>query len=327
MSQAMMNQTTCSQTANHATSHHPAAAVASLPGRLFSSAVRGGFTVIEILVVIVIIGILVGLLVPGMMSATRRAREFAIEQEIAQLTSSLETFKAKYGFYPPDFTGITTIDQFLPYLNRIAPNHQETSTTIANWWGAVGSKLAVYGPQASYVFWLSGLSKNKQYPLTNNITLQPLEAFNVGTIEREVFFEFKQDRLYDPATVELIGKSPNTIATYSQFTGACQPIVYFEVKRLSAISFTLPVDLSSFVTVTTADGNCKLFPYFVEKGTQVEFLNKDKFQLFAPGTDARFGAGPPDYANAPNLSNSLTPRDRDNLTNFSEGRLELLQLN
>lgn len=283
--------------------------------------VSAGFTLIEVLVVIVIIGILVGLLVPGVMSASRRAREFAIESDIAQLSSSLDAFKTKYGFYPPDFTAITTVDQFLPFLNRVAPNHAEGPNLVA-WWNQVGQKLNQAGPQASYVFWLSGLAKNKQYPLTGG-TGVPLPAYNVGTVEREVFYDFKGERLYDPATLEPTSKSTNTIATYSQFTGACQPIVYFEVKRLAGMSLTLPVNISLYVTVRTSEGDCLLFPYFQVKGSQAEFMNKDKFQLIAPGMDSLFGLKQPvPYKNAPNLS-EVTPRDRDNLTNFSEGRLEL----
>jgi type II secretion system protein G len=283
--------------------------------------VSAGFTVIEVLVVIVIIGILIGLLVPGLMSASRRSREFAIESDIAQLTSSLEAFKTKYGFYPPDFTGITTPEQFIPYLNRVAPNHAE-GPNLAAWWTQVGQKLNQAGPQASYVFWLSGLAKNKQYPLTGG-TGVPLPAYNVGTVEREIFYDFKAERLYDPATLELTGKSTNTIATYSQFSGACQPIVYFEVKRLSGVTLTLPVNLSLYVTVKTSEGDCLLFPYFQVNGVQTAFMNKDKFQLIAPGLDSLYGLKQPaPYKNAPNLS-EVTPRDRDNLTNFSEGRLEL----
>jgi hypothetical protein len=52
-------------------------------------------------------------------------------------------------------------------------------------------------------------------------------------------------------------------------------------------------------------------------------MNQDKFQLIAPGMDSLFGVNQPaPYKNSPNLSEA-TPRDRDNLTNFSEGRLEL----
>lgn len=316
MSQAMMNHTACNQTANPSKT-----AACSRHGRLLSRAVHNGFTLIEVLVVIVIIGILVGLIVPGVMSAAKRSREFAIENDIAQLSSSLEAFKTKYGFYPPDFTGITTPEQFLPFLNRIAPNHAE-GPNLVTWWNQVGQKLNQAGPQASYVFWLSALAKNKQYPLTGG-TGAPLPAFNVGTVEREIFFDFKTDRLYDPATLQLTGKSTNTIATYSQFTGACQPIVYFDVKRLQGLPLTLPVNISLYVTVKTSDGDCLLFPYFVVNGTQPEFMNQDKFQLIAPGMDSLFGVNQPaPYKNSPNLSEA-TPRDRDNLTNFSEGRLEL----
>jgi prepilin-type N-terminal cleavage/methylation domain-containing protein len=268
-------------------------------------AARRGFTLIELLVVIVIIGILVGLIVPGVMSAYRRSQEFAIEQEVNQLSLAIEAFKTKYGFYPPDFTRITTVNEFVPYLNRIAPNHSETANLNA-WWTQVGSKLNAAGPQSSYVFWLSGLAKNKQYPLTGN-TGNPLPAYNVGNVEREVFYDFKTDRLRDPVNpAVLVGTNNAPIATYSQFSGTCLPFVYFEIKSLT----TIPAPYA----VNTSNGIYNLSPY--NNGT--EFYNKDKFQLIAPGMDSLFSAT---AANTPNVANA-NPRERDNITNFSEGRLE-----
>ena len=292
----------------HRTDSKPAAAIrpsASGATPVAPSLARRGFSLIELLVVIVIIGILVGLLVPGVMSAYRRSQEFAIEQEVNQLSLAIEAFKTKYGFYPPDFTRITDVNQFIPYLNRIAPNHSESSNLTA-WWTQVGSKLQAAGPQSSYVFWLSGLAKNKQYPLTGN-TGNPLPAYNVGTVEREVFFDFKGDRLRDPLNPSvLVGTNNALVATYSQFTGTCLPFVYFELKSLT----TVPAPYA----VSTSNGTYNLSPY--NNGS--EFFNKDKFQLIAPGMDSLFSATP---ANTPNIGN-CNPRERDNITNFSEGRLE-----
>jgi prepilin-type N-terminal cleavage/methylation domain-containing protein len=316
---------------NPAAPIRPSAAGGSSAAASGPGLARRGFSLIELLVVIVIIGILVGLLVPGVMTAYRRSQEFAIEQEVNQLSLAIEAFKTKYGFYPPDFTRITDVNQFIPYLNRIAPNHSE-SANLTTWWTQVGSKLNAAGPQSSYVFWLSGLAKNKQYPLTGN-TGNPLPAYNVGTVEREVFFDFKSERLYYPLdlpsspagpypttmTTVITVQNPNRlvgeliknsyspmIATYSQFSGNCQPFVFFELKSLTV----LPAP--SFVNTSNALYN--LAPY--NNGS--EFFNKDKFQLIAPGMDSLFSAT---STNNPNIGN-CNPRERDNITNFSEGRLE-----
>lgn len=62
---------------------------------------RPGFTLVELLVVITVIGILIALLVPVIAGAVRRAREAQVAAEINTLAQSLQSFKTKYGDFPP----------------------------------------------------------------------------------------------------------------------------------------------------------------------------------------------------------------------------------
>ncbi len=62
---------------------------------------RRGFTLVEILVVIIIVAILVGLLLPVIAGAVRTAKNAAVSSEINLLAQALESFKARYGQYPP----------------------------------------------------------------------------------------------------------------------------------------------------------------------------------------------------------------------------------
>lgn len=62
---------------------------------------RSGFTLVELLVVIVILGILIGLLVPVIIGAVNRANEARVSAEINSIAQSLASFKNKYGDYPP----------------------------------------------------------------------------------------------------------------------------------------------------------------------------------------------------------------------------------
>ncbi|MFI5460505.1 MAG: type II secretion system protein [Isosphaerales bacterium] len=62
---------------------------------------RGGFTMVEILMVVVIISILLALLLPAINAAMRTARNAAASAEINQLATAVENFRSKYGDYPP----------------------------------------------------------------------------------------------------------------------------------------------------------------------------------------------------------------------------------
>ena len=148
-----------------------------------SIAQRVGFTLVELLMVIVIIGILISMLVVAVNPVLQRSREFAVSTEMKQMNLAIENFQNKYGFYPPSFTGfLNTPDgvdpdpahaaQLLPFLNKISPNHREATpgflgglSRLEVWWNGIGSKL---DDRSSLVFWLNGLGNNKQFPITGN---------------------------------------------------------------------------------------------------------------------------------------------------------------
>ena len=61
----------------------------------------GGFTLIEMLVVIVILGMLMSLAVVGVTSALRTARANKTEAMIGNLTGACESYRTIWGDYPP----------------------------------------------------------------------------------------------------------------------------------------------------------------------------------------------------------------------------------
>lgn len=60
-----------------------------------------GFTLIELLVVLLIVGILIGLLVPAITGAYKRGQIAAEITEMNTLSTQLESFKQRFGVYPP----------------------------------------------------------------------------------------------------------------------------------------------------------------------------------------------------------------------------------
>ena len=89
----------------------------SLPSR------RRAFTLIELLVVISIIGVIAGLTL-GVAKAVGKTRKIAVAKgELAQIQIALESYKAKYGVYPPG-------NEFgEPKLNQL---YYELSGTVTN---------------------------------------------------------------------------------------------------------------------------------------------------------------------------------------------------
>ena len=70
----------------------------------FGRSRRFGFTLIELLTVIAIIAIVAALVVAGFSSVTPAKLKSRGNAELAALTTMIETYKAKKGFYPSDKT-------------------------------------------------------------------------------------------------------------------------------------------------------------------------------------------------------------------------------
>jgi prepilin-type N-terminal cleavage/methylation domain-containing protein len=62
---------------------------------------RTGFTLIELMVVVVVLALLIALLLPAINAAIRTSRDAAVASEINALSQALADFKNKYGEYPP----------------------------------------------------------------------------------------------------------------------------------------------------------------------------------------------------------------------------------
>ena len=66
-----------------------------------SPAPRLGFSLIELLIVIVIIGILMALIIPSISGVRRNVQQAAVSTEITQLDQAIMSFKTRFGVEPP----------------------------------------------------------------------------------------------------------------------------------------------------------------------------------------------------------------------------------
>jgi type II secretion system protein G len=60
-----------------------------------------GFTLIEMLIVIVVIAILAVIVIPRLMGATRKAKEATLKADLKQIRDAIESFEANTAAYPP----------------------------------------------------------------------------------------------------------------------------------------------------------------------------------------------------------------------------------
>ncbi|WP_372237516.1 MULTISPECIES: type II secretion system major pseudopilin GspG [Gammaproteobacteria] len=86
-----------------------------------------GFSLIEIMVVVVIIGILAALIVPRLMDRPDQARATAARQDIAALMQALKLYRLDNGRYPTNEQGLQALVNppaggAQPYLERLPPD-------------------------------------------------------------------------------------------------------------------------------------------------------------------------------------------------------------
>ncbi len=85
---------------------------------------RAGFTLLEIMVVIVILGLLAALVVPRLIGRTEEAKRTQVRLQIKNIEQALQLFKLDNGFYPSTEQGLTALVS-TPETGRIPKNYRK----------------------------------------------------------------------------------------------------------------------------------------------------------------------------------------------------------
>jgi general secretion pathway protein G len=85
---------------------------------------RSGFTLIEIMVVIVILGLLAALVVPKLIGRTEEAKKIQARVQIKNIEQALGLFKLDNGFFPTTDQGIEALVK-IPDAGRIPKNYRK----------------------------------------------------------------------------------------------------------------------------------------------------------------------------------------------------------
>jgi len=98
---------------------------------------KSGFTLVEILIVVVILGILAAIVIPQFTDASTQAKESALASDIQMMRSQLELYKIQHNDNLPDCTNQTTFEacmlgetdqygaaggEFGPYMSKMPSN-------------------------------------------------------------------------------------------------------------------------------------------------------------------------------------------------------------
>lgn len=113
-----------------------------------------GFTLLELLVVVMIIGLLTGVVAPRLMAHLQRSEVTTARAQLDSLDKSLQSFRIDMGRYPSDAEGLRAIvvspggsDSARwrgPYLNGVIPLDPWGSPYIYRERGTAGREVDLY---------------------------------------------------------------------------------------------------------------------------------------------------------------------------------------
>ena len=92
--------------------------------RYHKSEGQHGFTLIELMVVIVILGILAGLIIPRIMGRPEEARRMKARVQIESIETALKLYKLDNGSYPTTEQGLQALVE-APEIGQLARNWRE----------------------------------------------------------------------------------------------------------------------------------------------------------------------------------------------------------
>ena len=321
---------------------------------------RSGFTLIEVMIVIVILAILIGLLLPALANARTRVRQTQVRAEISQLENAIGAFKLRFGIEPPSrivlyedptvsggwapSSGSPSQDAIegLAILRQLWPSF--THTIQRDWDGdgtSTGGPFTLTQGEC-LVFFLGGMPSNtvvgsiKQFSLSG-FSKNPADPSLRGGTREGPFYEFKTDRMTDFG-------APGFPEYKDPFPGQTNPYLYFSSYDGSGYREQFTGVNAEYVggggpSLAYRQGSTVTTPSSSTNPT-APFKSKS-FQIISPGQDHQYGPGGPYVAGAtdplPAWSSSsfgsswagaaitvtTANRDveRDNITNFSGGLL------
>ena len=294
---------------------------------------RHGFSLIELLVVIVIIGILMALILPALNGARIRARITQVSTEISQLDNGIAKFKSAYNIEPPSSLYVPPIGGSWNAADRSKVRSIWPQFDFATNGGLGAGDFHLNGAEC-LVFFLGGVEDaTTTPPLVLGFSKNPRFPWSpAGTNREGPFYEFENGRFVDvdsDSLLEYIDPLPDQKTPYAYFSS--QGRSYTLVNDVDPMR-TLLSDQDDF-DIHGGTANLSDFSVVYLK-TQTPAIphRPDSFQIISPGIDFSYGVGGV-YSDGSELvdrdldsnstldPNELRAVEADNITNFSGGPL------
>lgn len=307
---------------------------------------RTGFTLIEIMVVVVIIGILAAILVPVLGGISQRAKEAAVKVEIGSLETAITDFRAEYGVNPPSHIHLfERATQWNAHprdkgtITRIWPRFFFGKNRDLNANGTPGEAdpdndgepgIHLSGAEC-LVFFLGGMTvfDNAGNPSMSGFSRNPADPFLrpqvLGETRKGPFFEFQTARLVDIDNYNTTG--PGTLGDrFPEYIDslANQTAPYLYLSSYNGRGYQ-PEDTWVF----NPHGGPPTNPHNPVGGygqSASSYWKPKSFQIISPGVGPHensvtgvyqpYGLG---GIYNPTNTELLSEQDGDNITNFSQG--------
>jgi general secretion pathway protein G len=289
---------------------------------------RGGFTLVELLVVILIIAMLAALLTSAVWRAQIAARNARITSEINNLDMAIKSYRDRNGEFFPDFALLSAnyADQVVArHIRRAypryggAPNYATLRVRVQASCGRnLGNPNAPINQRLdaaeSLVFFLGGVPNVNRIP--EGYSADPRDPFLAAARQSQripPLFDFAEEQLFD---ADNDGWPEFYPPGMNPATGG-MPYVYFSGDPRSGTY------IGAYIRAGAPANNvARPYGFTRDNINMASWVHPDTFQIIAAGLDNTYGT--PANLNAiplfPNGRN-YSQADMDNLTNFSRGTL------
>jgi len=291
---------------------------------------RLGFTMVEMMMVIVIIGILMAIAIPAIFNAVTTGRQTALKMEVDALSQAVEQYMQKYGDYPPDGSSEAVLNR---HMRRLFPRMADPDLTLlkkltdAEPTNTLGSFSSVAMDRAeALVFFLGGFSDDPLHPLTGEsgpikLSSNPVDSDNTNILNYEYnatrdnsFFDFDLSRLTVARasdSASLLSTDESTLQSSTALFGGADPlpvylaggaeptpILYFDSRTYGSIGGAYNgFGTASYGRVRPYKSGRNISPppsggyaSLDAAFAAIPFHNPSTYQIISPGLDGIYGS-------------------------------------